>query len=70
VDVNALFWAKNFAVEACDAMLHEFDHGDQLAAMFFHVNDVRRANWITEPATGAFVQIDINYHFRFRPLRK
>ena len=65
MDVNALFWTKHLAVEARNAMLRKFDHRDQLAAMFFHVNDVGWTYRITDSAAGTFVQVDINYHFCF-----
>jgi hypothetical protein len=55
MDVNTLFGAKNLAVETGDAMFDEFQYRDQLAVLFFDVNNVRRTYRITKSAAGALV---------------
>jgi len=76
--VDDFFRAENFAIEAGDAMLAEFDDWQQLClgeSCYFgvdwgfrykrylgHVDDIGRADDVADAATGAAGQIDGFYH--------
>jgi hypothetical protein len=72
MDINNLFWAKNFAAEAGDAVLPKFDDGQKLCfdqvvghgrkGHGLHVNHIGRTHIVTNPAAGALSKVDIFDH--------
>jgi hypothetical protein len=72
VDVNNLFRTEDLAVEAGDAMLAKLDHGQEITkpqagdwigfGCGLHMDDIGRADNVTNPATGAFLHFDLFDH--------
>src|SRR5262245_53512183 len=73
--VDDVFGTEYLAAEAGDAVLAELDDRQQLGAREpgdllrhghrLHVDDVRRAHQVADPAAGALIELDILDHAEF-----
>ena len=62
MDINTLNGTENLAIEAGDTMFNVLDHRDEPSGLVFHVNHISGTNRIAVAATGALIEVDINYH--------
>lgn len=44
-------------------MFNVLDHRDEPSGLVFHVNHISGTNRIAVAATGALIEVDINYHW-------
>jgi hypothetical protein len=62
VDINALNWAKDLAIETGDTVLRKLNDRYHLPSSLLHMDHIRRADRIAKPAARAFIEVNVNNH--------